>query len=475
MFQKAKQINSIIFLFVIMLIIILAYLCVYLHPSPDSNYYLSVARHVLDGYTPTYNVDTGYTPFVYYILAGGLSLLGNTHVTAGIVVSFFHLLNIFLIYYILKILFKTSNKLNLVFLAFYILALFKLSGYSLVLEPFQVFFALVSIIFIANKNNNIYSMIPAGLAMGISIMCKQYSALYALGFFLWLLNDLLLNRSNFKRLFIKGFFFGLAAILPYLLFVIITKATLIGSLTQFGIFGNLITSYVTDKPLLYQSGLKNIIEVIGIYSFELLPFILYPLYKFQNKISKEIAVYADLIFIVGLMSSLSFLIRQYSHYFQLILPFSIILWAIILTLPSIKNNSKINKWITIIAVVIGISNVAYFSPKLAYYKYKDEIKNKSSYYVKLANESLSVFKAGSRLYVRGNSSLYAFCNYRNPLLNYAFVSPQIMFNNGGVPKSIKNVIIPKFPEDEYNKDKKFFLNNGFSVLVDNKYGLYLFR
>tara|TARA_B110000858_G_C17726523_1_gene437936 strand:+ start:334 stop:534 length:201 start_codon:yes stop_codon:yes gene_type:complete len=62
------------------------------------------------------------------------------------------------------------------------LALFKLSGYSFVLKPFQVFFALVSIIFIANKNNNIYSMIPAGKAMGISIMCKQYSALYTLGF-----------------------------------------------------------------------------------------------------------------------------------------------------------------------------------------------------------------------------------------------------------------------------------------------------
>tara|TARA_B110000483_G_scaffold98579_1_gene120895 strand:+ start:2144 stop:2353 length:210 start_codon:yes stop_codon:yes gene_type:complete len=37
------------------------------------------------------------------------------------------------------------------------------------------------------------------------------------------------------------------------------------------------------------------------------------------------------------------------------------------------------------------------------------------------------------------------------------------------------VIIPKFPEDEYNKDKKFFLNSGFSILEDNKYGLYLFR
>ena len=475
MSQKLKQTISIIFLIIIILILILGYLCINLHPSPDSNYYLSVSRHVLDGYTPTYNVDSGYTPFVYYILAGGLSLLGNTHVTAGIVLSFFHVLNIFLIYYVLKILFKISNKLNLVFIAFYILALFKLSGYSLGLEPFQVFFALVSIIFIANKNNNIYSMIPAGIAMGISIMCKQYSALYALGFFLWLLNDLLLNRSNFKRLFIKGLFFGLSTTIPYLLFVIITKATLIGSLTQFGIFGNLITNYVTDKPLLYQTGLKNIIKVVGIHSFELLPFILYPLYKFQNKISKEIVPHADLIFIIGLMSSLSFLIRQYSHYFQLILPFSIILWAIILTAHSITNNSKINKWITIIAVVISISNIAYFSPKLAYYKYKAEIKNKSSYYVKLANESLGVFKTGSTLYVRSNSSLYAFCNYRNPLLNYDFVSPQIMFNNGGVPEPIKNVIIPKFPEDEYNKDKKFFLNNGFSVLEDNKYGLYLFR
>ena len=119
-----------------------------------------------------------------------------------------------------------------------------------------MFFALVSIIFIANKNNNIYSMIPAGIAMGISITCKQYSALYTLSFFLWLLNDLLLNRSNFKRLFIKGLFFGLSTTIPYLLFIIMTKATLIGSLTQFGIFGNLITNYVTSKPPLYQTSLK---------------------------------------------------------------------------------------------------------------------------------------------------------------------------------------------------------------------------
>lgn len=465
-----------------MLIIVLVYLCIYLHPSPDSNYYLSIARAVLDGYTPTYNVDTRYPPFVYYILAGFLSLLGNTHITAGIVISFFNVLNIFAIYYILKIQFKISNKLSLLFVVFYVLALFKLAGYYLVLEPFQVFFGLVSIIFIANKNNNIYSMIPAGLAMGISIMCKQYSALYALGFFLWLLNDLLLNRLNFKRLFIKGFFFGLATIIPYLLFVISTKATLIGSLTQFGIFGNNITSYANEEPLLYQRDLKFIIKIIGIHSFELLPFILYPLYKIQNKISKEIAVYANLIFIVGLMSSLSFLVRQYSHYFQLILPFSIILWAIILTSRSIKNNSKINKWITIIAAVVSTSNIAYFSPKLAYYKYKDEIKNKSYYYGNLANESLSVFKAGSPVYVSGNKILYAFCNYRNPLLDYRWISPQIMFNQGGIPNSIKNVIIPKLPENEYNKDKNlllndknFFLNNGFSVLEDNKWGLYLLR
>ncbi|MFA6400497.1 MAG: glycosyltransferase family 39 protein [Salinivirgaceae bacterium] len=456
----------------------LLYMGLVAHPTSDSNYYIPIAWDVLDGYVPTYNVDTEYTPFVYYILAFFFWIFSNTNHTAAVIVVFlFSLANSLLLYHLLKNRIKLSLTGRLIFICLYIFSLFQLTAFQVFLEPFQVFFALLSFIFLTDIKNSISKIVLSGIFMGISIMCKQYSALFAVGIGLWMLLEFYKGNTNFKNLLINGTIWSLGVLLPYFLFVLITKATFYNSLVSFGFIGGAANTYIAYKPSFLKIEIYEMAKVIGLHMIELIPFIIYPIYRKYNKIENNITNVSDGIYLIGLLSLVSIYVRQYSHYFQLVIPWSILLWAVLLNdywKKSAQNKTKgILRHSVLFLFVISLPTVCYMSPKLIYYHFKTNVIENKSYGIDFTKEALTVFEEGSSVYVRGNNLLYVSCGYRNPTHNYYFTSPVEMISEGKVPQTIDKIILPKLPATVYEVHKDFFIRHGFNVLVEKEYGLYL--
>jgi hypothetical protein len=344
------------------------------------------------------------------------------------------------------------------------------------LEPFQVFFALFSFIYISSSKTLPFKVFLSGVLMGISVMCKQYSALFALGFALWMLLRLYKKDISIKNLFSDGIIWTLGVLLPYLIFIWGTKATLAGSLQSFGFIGDNATSYAAIKPSIFKIGIVEIIKVFALHSLEFIAFIVYPIFRRKFKDEKNIII-TDGIFIIGLFALISIYVRQYTHYFQLIFPWAIMLWAFMLNSLFKKEKLKgINfNQLLIVGFVVSLPVILYMSPKQIYYNYKTNVVEKKSYQIDFTNEALQVFKSGTAVYVRGNCILYVSCNYRNPVHSYSFLSPAEMMKNGLVPKEIDRIIIPKLPSNLFEKHKQFFLDNGFKIVADKTHGLYIIK
>lgn len=475
-----KKISTVILLIIIgLLTIALLYLGLVTHPAPDTNYYLSIAKDVIDGYIPTYNVDTEYTPFVYYILAVFLFIFGDSYATAVFATFVFTLANSILIYYLFKMRLKLSLKWSLLFLSIYIFSLFRLTTFYVLLEPFQVLFALISFILLTSSKKSITVIALSGISMGTSIMCKQYSALFAIGVGLWMLLEFYKGKYTFKDFLINGTIWSLGVLLPYFLFVVITKATLYGSLISFGFIGGAANTYAAYKPSILKIGSLGLLKVFILHMIEILPFIVYPIYRRFVKIDKNISMIADGIYLIGLLSLVSIYVRQYAHYFQLILPWAIMLWALMISDSWKKltstNTKQISRYLVFICFAFTLPAVFYMSPNLFYYHFKTNAVESKSYEIDFTKEALQVFETGSSVYVRGNSLLYVSCGYRNPTHNYYFTSPALMISDGKVPEVIDKVIIPKLPTHLFEQHKLFFMQHGFQIINDKEYGLYLIR
>ncbi len=474
-----NNLSYILLLLLILEVLALLYTGLIVEPAPDSNYYIPIARDILDGYVPTFDVKTQYTPFVYYILAGFFLLFGTSYEIAAITIFLFSLSNIFLIFSIFKYRLKFSLNWSLLFLCIYTFLLFRLTTFYFLLEPFQLFFALTSFILITAKNNNILRIICSGLLMGISIMCKQYSALFAIGIGIWMFYRLFIKEISFKEFLISIILWFSAILIPYFIFVLFTKASLLESLVAFGFIGDGATSYAKTQFSFINIGWYEKFKVIVLHLIEFMPFIVYPIYRMIDKNEKNTTFLKDGIFIVGLISIAVVYVRQYAHYFQLILPWSIMLWAIMLN-DYWNKRDLIAKYILfryflIICFLVSLPAAFYMSPKIFIYHFKTNVILKKSYEIDFKTEALQIFKSGTSVYVRGNNVLYVSCNYRNPVHNYDFLSPVEMIREGKIPRAVNNVIIPKHPSDIYLSHKKFFLDNGFKVKSEKKFGLYLER
>jgi hypothetical protein len=119
------------------------------------DYYSSLSE-----YSPLAILILGLPFFIKFDIASPLVFL--------LIVLFFNLLNTFLFYKILEYL-KINNLLKTIYTSFFCLYVFLLDGTLLILEPFVLFFALIGVIFIFREK---YLM--AGLMVFLSFYSKQY-------------------------------------------------------------------------------------------------------------------------------------------------------------------------------------------------------------------------------------------------------------------------------------------------------------
>jgi hypothetical protein len=294
--------------------------------NPDAGYYIPIAKEVLQGATPTVEVKTSYPPGFYYLCSLWISIFGESFETILLLVYVVHLLNASLLFLILSY-FSRYRTLNIFLSCSYFYSVIILEGYTVVLEPFQVMFILLSYLFYLKRWQDFVKYPLVGLCLGLSIMIKQYSALVLIGFLGSLFADARMEGKTdhcLRNALIVILFFSI----PFLAFILFTKASLTGSLVSFGLFGGKAPTYLaTGQPGMFAL-LSNVFTRLVQINWLFIPFLLYSSLLFLRK--DALGAHRS-IFPIFVFSALPIFVRQFSHYFQVVAPWSYIIMGILLT------------------------------------------------------------------------------------------------------------------------------------------------
>ncbi len=330
--------------------------------SSDCGYYLSIAKEIYIGKIYFKEIASSYNPLAILLL--GLPYLFSNHPP----IQIFLLINLFFIigtsFVIFKIIsLKIQSNLEIIFyLLLFILGTINLEARSILLEPISVFFQITGFYFYlkSRNNSNFYQLFISGILISMSFLSKQYGLfiLGAIGI------DIILNR---KRIFLKSTILMLGFLIPILIFYaylsnydvklqefvnyILGKGSKLDIGNRTGIYYNLRTFVICTTVFLIANSYVLIVPI----------FIL----KMKNIFKNE-----NLIYILALLFSFLILTKaSFYHYYQYILPYCIIVFAIL----DIHNKNKFTNF---------LKNISFFGSILfmGYTNLKPLIKNTKSEY-----------------------------------------------------------------------------------------------
>jgi hypothetical protein len=295
--------------------------------NPDAGYYLGAGKFIAQGLEPYQDFHTSYSPGVYYIFALA-ELMGSTF--GEYQKAFIYLLHIIngALFGLLLLNLTFKKDIAIFGCLLLILATFTLDGQALVLEPFQNFFILASLV-AAVKWTEYKAVIVVGLLFGFALMAKQSSM-----FSFPVLACLVLFPHWFgiaksqplapvvSRILVLGVSSGIA----FLLFCIVTQQNLVTTLYKLITFGGRAQSYVAQEYGLYDV-VNTFIKGEGGERL-LIPMIVAGAYLFITTTNR-----LHRLFVVGFAINLVtiLMVRGYPHYMQLIVPWGILIFMALIS------------------------------------------------------------------------------------------------------------------------------------------------
>jgi len=289
--------------------------------NADGGFYLSIARDVLNGATPSVDVSMAYTPGVVYLVAGAMRLFGERYSTILLFIYLVQAANALMLYTILS---RTVEKRAVAVFAClsYYYSHLLLEGWYFELEPFQVFFILVAVILMMPAMRVSYKLPLVGLSIGCAIMCKQYSALALIAVCVVAWHDIRRFASAVKSA-AGVLVIVVSATVPFLSFVMASKATFVGSLYAFGFVGSKAISYAAEGMKDHAGTIENIL--LGIVHMNWLFFpAAAACVMFLLKRRLRLNPIFPLLFA---LFTLPQFVRQHGHYYQLIAPWGFVMAA----------------------------------------------------------------------------------------------------------------------------------------------------
>lgn len=432
----------------------------------DENYYIAVARDIAAGAVPTVTVSTAYTPLVFYIFALFFKLFGYSSIAPALIVSFFQICNVVVLNFIWIKYLNVNRRLSLFMSLLALMAIIKTSGLNVVLEPIQIFFVLCAFLIIGGNDLNLWRSVTSGFLIGLSIMCKQYSVLFVFPLFFWFIRSGI-ELKNVKKYFLYFSISCVAVVVPFLLFVLFTKATLIGSLRSFGFIGDVATSYAMGESgwsIFIIHGLEKYIRAFLISPFLLMPIILYPLIRMSGCYDKSRVLMYDNIFVFALCSSAVLFVTRLANYYLIPLPWTVSLWYIILSSLGLRlgNEDRVRRKIFYLiftaCTAILLIGFAYKVCTKVVFAPRRLIRENSE-----CAMALKAFPYGSEVFVEGNERFNVLCNYSSPVGSYNFLNYWKLKKEGGIPGDIRNVIVKR----DNTAFAEYLEQNGFlEVVVD---------
>ncbi len=384
---------------------------VYMYPSisNDSGYYLKIAYDLAHGLSFFKELNCSYSPLGMYILSAPFYFNNDV----GLIFLFTYYFTVFplislLFFQILKF-FNSSNKICFFFTVLLITANFVFEGFHILLEPYVLLFQLMALWILLKWALKNKTLIWVGGFAFLAFYAKQYGLFILPAIVFWIFKE----ANDPKLFFIKMGYLVLGFLIPMLLitcyFYFYENIHVLDFLARlFGIDalkGDEVMTRINYSEI-------NLLKKIGqfIIDFPFLALIIFFLFSKKRKITSQINGFS-LLLLIGAFCTLYF--AYYSHYFQLIIPYVII---ITLTIPKSFFEKK-----SIIIFFLSIVFLVGTSLKLN----NKFLVKKEDYNEQLANISVLKSRVVDRnVYLHGVSPAYYFlCKYDSPsyaVLGYKF-------------------------------------------------------
>lgn len=297
--------------------------------NPDIYYYMGCVRLLLEGKVPFVDFHIGYTPLSFYMACLPAWIFGTGNTAALAFETFMSFINAGLIYYLLRKNIQ-DRVLCLFSTAFYLVSLFFLDGMCYVLEPFIMFWGLLSLIAVQRKS--LWGVLAAGIFSFLAFWTKQYG----LGFFVLNILCIVLSYHSDWLALTKRLFLFLSGFT-------VTACGMVGSLL---IQGATLSNMEKFSGASYEKfGFLGLLEGTG-YLLLVAPFLpvaVFLIVKHFKSLLKETFLIVCTCGILGFL--LATFVRPYLHYIQLPLPFALILITILVDkYGSQTGDERLVKW-----------------------------------------------------------------------------------------------------------------------------------
>jgi 4-amino-4-deoxy-L-arabinose transferase-like glycosyltransferase len=295
----------------------------YAQINPDGSYYLSYTEKIYQGYRLYSDMGLDYTPLVIYIFLFFKKLYSSIQYEHFLLIQFLsYALSGFLIYKILRY-FIINKALAFTAGVVFISSIFAYDGIYIILEPYLIIFSLCTVYFllIAQQNSNNKYYFFSGLLSICCFLCKQYGLLIYPPIIVFLLFNYWQRKLQLKSLLFFGA--GLASALGLFLLLLFLFQNVLPTFFYKSVFKpSYLNSYPNFEIGLTFSFFKY--AVFGVFPILfVLPFYLY----FYRKGNQFISIL--LLIMICMSFSIILFIKQFPHYFQLTLPFIIIIITVV--------------------------------------------------------------------------------------------------------------------------------------------------
>lgn len=383
----------------------------------DTGYYLSFAERIYEGLKPYLDFEIHYPPVGIYYFAFFRHLLGGDPTLYRFSLLLAEIFSAFL-FFLLSSFFIKSKALRFTGTLLFLLLYLSYDGDSFVLEYFVTIFTIASILFLLRNRKSRFFTFFSGIFFLLAIMSKQYAVVIfpAIVFLLFKPDDShsIDYRAGAIRfvVFISGLFVAFLAIVSFLGiniwdFVVQLSWTDYANLRAMKMFFSLLS-------------LRNIwfvfVLTLGFY-------MLWKNFRFGTFILLS-------LFILNLIPTF---VKVYAHYYQLPLPYALLLLISIIEYYFIEGQGKKrnifeNVMIFLIGLALSINILfaihvpVYYSSNKDFQDYLyEKLYSKYNFNRKTLAETLEMAKkineilpAGTRVVVINEPSYSFLCGFRPP-------------------------------------------------------------
>jgi len=381
----------------------------------DSGYYLAMAREIYAGKVYFHEIGIPYNPLS--IVTMGIPYLFSSdpdyfwHLLVNMIVF---LCSTKLIYNILSFISK-DKYLNRFYALFFLLLCLVLHGKHALLEPLSVCFQLIALwLFLkTKKDSKTLQILLVGLFIALAFLSKQYGLFIAVPIGIQIFID---KKNIIKKILLLGMGF----LLPLVVFYTY--------LSRYNVSLPLFLKYILGQGLEMDQGNGTSLETTFFtYPMDSLYILLFNLYillvpylilKYFKKLNNN----KYLFIITCLISFMVLYFANYWHYYQYIIPYTIILYVFLSQNGEIKKKS-------IILPLVSICFLSFYA--LNSLNKKENVEK----YRKETELFLNKIPERSEVFLSGPSQLFYYtCKFKSiNLKNIGYTFPNYLF-----PKTIVN-------------------------------------